>query len=75
MFLYYIKDLTSNLDKKIYYVIFCNFSITRFVRLKGFMESEISILFYFCDNAKYSLVRAGRSHMKILQIDIKFAKD
>ena len=74
MFLYYIKDLTSNLDKKIYKVIFCNFSITRFVRLKGFMESEISILFNFCDNAKYSLVRARRSHMKILQIDIKFAK-
>ena len=74
MFLYYIKDLTSNLDKKIYNVIFCNFSITRVVRLKGFIESEISILFYFFDNTKYSLVRAGRSHMKIIQIDIKFAK-
>ena len=59
MSLYFMEDLTSNcLDNKICNAILQIFNNST-LRLKGFMESEISILFYLwqCQN---SLVREAK---------------
>ena len=52
----FTKHLTSNCLDNIICNAICKFSAIRFIRLKGLMESETSILFYFCDNTKNLLV-------------------
>ena len=52
MFLYFIEDLTSNCLENKFAMQFCKFLTTWLLWLKGFMGCEISILFYFCDDAK-----------------------
>ena len=55
-FFNFTKHLTSNCLDNIICNAICKFSAIRFIRLKGLMESETSILFYFCDNTKNLLV-------------------